>query len=75
MRSINVISPLLTNVRHRAMITPVSPLLTRLFHISLSYWKIIVRLKLLSEWELSVGLDFKSNFLYNTLLQKTFSLI
>jgi len=33
-------SPLLCNIRHRAMITPVSPLLTRLIHISPSYWTI-----------------------------------
>jgi len=29
-----ITSPLLRNVRRRAMITPVSPLLTRLIHIS-----------------------------------------
>jgi len=29
-----IISPLLSNVRHRAMITPVSPMLTRFIHIS-----------------------------------------
>ena len=33
-------SPLLSNIRHRAMITPVSPLLTRLIHISPSCWTI-----------------------------------
>jgi len=31
---------LLRNERHRAMITPVSPLLTKLIHISPSYWTI-----------------------------------
>jgi len=35
-----ITSPLLSNVRLRAMITPVSPLLTRLIHISLIYWTI-----------------------------------
>jgi len=30
--------PLLCNARHRAMITPVSPVRTRLIHISPSYW-------------------------------------
>jgi len=35
-----IISPLLSNVRHRPMITPVSPLLTRLIHISPSCWTI-----------------------------------
>jgi len=33
-----ITSPLSSNVRHRAMITPVSPLFTRLIHISTSYW-------------------------------------
>jgi len=32
--------PLLSNVRQKAMITPVSPLLTMLVHIDPSYWKI-----------------------------------
>ena len=31
---------MLSNVRHRAMITPLSPLLTRLIHISPSCWAI-----------------------------------
>jgi len=35
-----ITSPLLSNVRHRAMITPVSPLLTGLIHISPIYWRI-----------------------------------
>jgi len=35
-----IASPLLSNVRHRAMSTPVSPPLTRLIHISLSCWTI-----------------------------------
>jgi len=35
-----ITSPLLSNVRHRAMLTPVSPLHTRLIHISLSCWTI-----------------------------------
>jgi len=32
--------PLLSNVRHRSMITPESPLSTRLIHISPSCWTI-----------------------------------
>jgi len=32
-----VTSPLLSNVRQKAMVTPASPLLTTLVHISLSY--------------------------------------
>jgi len=35
-----ITSPLLSNVPHGAMITPVSPLLTRLIHISPSCWAI-----------------------------------
>jgi len=35
-----ITSPLLSNVHHRAMIAPVSPLLTRLIHICPSYWTI-----------------------------------
>jgi len=35
-----VTSPLLSNVRHRAMITPVGPLLTRLIYIIPSCWTI-----------------------------------
>jgi len=35
-----ITSPLLTNVRHRAMITPVSHSLTRLIHIKPSCWTI-----------------------------------
>ena len=55
-----ITSPLLSNVRHRKTITPVSPLLTRLIHISPSCWQeygaedliagqFIVRLKLFSK--------------------------
>jgi len=39
-------SPLLSNVRHSAMIVPISPLSTRLTHINPSCWKIFMRLKL-----------------------------
>jgi len=35
-----ITSPLLSNVRQKAMITPASPLLTTLVHISPSYWTI-----------------------------------
>jgi len=35
-----MITSLLSNVRHRAMLTPVSPLRTRLIHISPSCWTI-----------------------------------
>ena len=35
-----IISPLFSNVSHRAIITPVSVLLTRLIYISSSCWTI-----------------------------------
>jgi len=35
-----IASPLFSNVRQKAMITPASPLLTTLVHISPSYWTI-----------------------------------
>jgi len=35
-----MISPLLRNVHHRVMITPVSPLVTRMIRISPSCWTI-----------------------------------
>jgi len=65
-----ITSPLLSNVRHRAMITPVSTLSTRLIHIIPSCWTIIIRLKLFSKWELSMGLDFKYNVLYKSIVSK-----
>jgi len=68
-----ITSPLLSNVRHRAMITPVRPLLTRLIHISGVIGQFVVRLKLFSQWELSIRLDLKSNVLYKSIAYKKFS--
>jgi len=62
-----ITSPLLSNVRHRAMITPVSPPLTALIHISRVVGQFIVRLKLISKWELSIGLNFNFNVLYKSI--------
>ena len=59
-----ITSRLLSNVHHRA-ITPVSPLLTRLIHISPSCWTIYRSFEI-TKWELSIGLDFKSNILYKS---------
>jgi len=42
--------PLLSNVRHRAMIMPVSHPLAKLILISPSCWPIIVYLKLFLKW-------------------------
>jgi len=65
-----ITSPLLSNVRHRAMVAPVSPPSTRLIHISPGCWIILIRLKFFSKWELSMGLDFKSNVLYKSIALK-----
>jgi len=53
-------SPLFRNVRHRAMITLTSPLRTRLIDISSSCWTIYRWFEIIHEWELSIGLEFKS---------------
>jgi len=54
----------------RAMITPVSPLRSRLIHISPSYyWKIRRSFEIILEWEMSTGLKFISMFYANPLLQ------
>jgi len=56
-----ITSPLLSKVRHREMITLVSPPLTTLIHVSRVVGQFIVRLKLISKWEPPIGLNFKSN--------------
>jgi len=53
--------PLLRNARHRAMITPVSPLRTGLIHISPSHWMIYRSFEIILECEQSIGLEFKFN--------------
>jgi len=65
-----ITSPLVSNVRHRAMIMPVRPLLTRLIHISGVIGPFIVRFKLFSKWELSIRLDLKSNVVYKSIASK-----
>jgi len=65
-----ITSPLLSNVRHRAMLTPVSPLRTRLIHISPSCWTIYRSFEIILKMELSTGLDFKSNVLYKSIASK-----
>jgi len=66
-----ITSPLLSNVRHRAMITPVTPLcLLSSFVLARVAGQFIVRLKLFSKWELSIGLDFKSNAQYKSIASK-----
>jgi len=65
-----ITSPLLSNIRHRAMITPLRPLLTRLIHISRVNGQFIVRLKLFSKRKLSIGLDLHSNVQYKLIVSK-----
>jgi len=47
-----ITSPLLSNVRQKAMITPVSPLLTTLVHISPSYWTVYSSFEIILEMEI-----------------------
>jgi len=54
-----ITSPLLSNVRHGAMITPVGS-----FILARVVGQFFVRLKLFSKRELSIGLDFKCNVLH-----------
>jgi len=56
-----VTSPLLSNVHHRAMITPISLLLTRLIHISPSCWTIYCSSEVILDMGTYLGLDLKSN--------------
>jgi len=50
---------LLRKLRHKAMITPVSPLRTRLVHVSPIYWIIFCSFEIILERKLSIGLEFK----------------
>jgi len=54
---------LLRNARHKAMMTPISPLGTRLIDCSLSYWTIFCSFEIILKWELSIGVEFKVNVL------------
>ena len=58
---------LLRTAHHRAMITPVGPLRTRLIRISPKYLKIYRSFEIILEWELSIGLEFKPNDLHANL--------
>jgi len=51
--------PLLRKARHKAMITPVSPLRTRRIYISQICWTIYCSFEINLEWELSIRLEFK----------------
>jgi len=55
------IYPLLRNVRHRAAITSVGPRRTRLNRINAIYWTVYRSFEIILEWELSTGMEFKSN--------------
>jgi len=50
--------PLLLNARHRAMITPVTPVCSVLMYISASYWTIYRSFGIIREWGQSTGLEF-----------------
>jgi len=55
--------------------TPGRPLLNRLINISRGYWTIFRPFEIVLEWELSLGLEFKSNILCKPIVSKTFNLI
>jgi len=65
-----LIHPLLRSACHKAVITPVSTLRTKLIHISSSYWTIYRSFETILEWELSVALEFKFNA--NSLFRDSF---
>jgi len=69
-----ITSPLLSNVRHRAMLTPVSLLSTRLIHISPNCCTIFYSFEIILKMG-NCPWDWISNPLFctNPLLQKTFS--
>jgi len=58
-----ITSPLLSNVRHRAMITPESPLSTKIVHISPSRWTIYYSFKIILKMRTAHRLEFKFNVL------------
>jgi len=66
--------PLLLNARHRAMITPVSPVRSVLMYISPSYWTICRSFEIIREWGPSTGLEFKCCMQIHC-FKKTFNLI
>jgi len=55
--------PLLSNVRHRPMITPISLCVQSSFTLARATGQVFVRMKLFWKWEPSMGLDFKCNVL------------
>jgi len=68
-----ITSPLLSNIHHREMITPLSHPLTTLIHTTRVVGQFIVRLKIFSKWELSIGLNFKSKVRYKSIASKRHS--
>jgi len=65
-----IASPLLINVRHRAMITTVSPLLTGLIHTSPSCWTIFSSFEIILETGTVHWIGFKCNVLYKSIASK-----
>jgi len=64
-----ITSPLLSNARHRAVITPVSPLSIGSFILARVAGQFFIRLKLLSKWELPEGLNFRCKFIASKNIQ------
>jgi len=67
-----ITSSLLSNARHRTMITPISPLLTSLIHISPSYWTIHRSFEIILEMGTVHRVEFKSNALCKSIVSKNF---
>jgi len=65
-----MVTSLMSNVRQRAMITPVSPLLTGLIHISSSCSTINRSFEIVLEMRTVHGLFDKSNVLYKSIASK-----
>jgi len=67
--------PLLRNARHETMIImPVNPLRLRLIYISPSYQRVYRSFKIILEWVLPIGLEFKSNVLCKPIASKKHSI-
>jgi len=61
---------LLCYARHKPMMTPISPLRTRLIDFSPSYWTIFCSFEIILKWELSIGVDFKVNVLCKSIASR-----
>jgi len=61
-----ITSPLLSNVRHRAMIMPLSPLSTEIIHISPRCWTIFYSFETILKMGTAHKLEFKCDVLFKS---------